>query len=89
MYCEEGGGSDGDTDRDLAAEIATPIAFRTVNSKLEHRVHQLAKIARTKAAVLIRGETGTGKELIASAIHDASGRRGPFLPINSASCSAT
>ena len=82
MYREAGGGSDGDIDRDLATESATPIAFRTVNSELEHRVHQLGKIARTKATVLIRGETGTGKELIASAIHAGSGRRGPFLPIN-------
>jgi DNA-binding NtrC family response regulator len=78
MYRETGGS----TDRDLATESTTPDAFRTVNSELEHRVHQLDKIAPTKAAVLIRGETGTGKELIASAIHAGSGRRGPFVAIN-------
>jgi transcriptional regulator of acetoin/glycerol metabolism len=82
MFREDGGAPDDDTDRDLAAEPSTPIAFRTVSLELEHRVNQLTKIARAGVAVLIRGETGTGKELIARAIHDASARRGPFVPIN-------
>ena len=82
MFREDGGVPDGETDRDLAAEPATPIAFRTVSSEFEHRVTQLTKIARADVAVLIRGETGTGKDLIARAIHDASARRGPFIPVN-------
>jgi sigma-54 dependent transcriptional regulator, acetoin dehydrogenase operon transcriptional activator AcoR len=82
MFREDGGSPDGDTDRDLDAEPDTPIAFRTVSSEFEHRVHQLARIARGDVAVLIHGETGTGKERMAHAVHDLSARPGPFIPIN-------
>ena len=48
---------------------------------------EMAKIAaQNEATVLIQGETGTGKEVIANAIHKASSRaKNPFISIN---CSA-
>ena len=42
------------------------------------------RIAGSDATVSIRGASGTGKELFARAIHFASGRKGPFVPLNCA-----
>ena len=42
----------------------------------------LEAIAPTDLPVLVMGETGVGKESIAEAVHKASGRQGPFVPVN-------
>jgi DNA-binding NtrC family response regulator len=42
----------------------------------------IARLAAVPLPVLIHGETGTGKELVAKALHDQSGRRGQFVPVN-------
>jgi transcriptional regulator with GAF, ATPase, and Fis domain len=57
---------------------------------LQAIVGQLQRVATTKATVLIRGESGVGKELVARAIHEASDRRsGPFICLNCAALSET
>src|SRR5262245_17744000 len=44
---------------------------------------QVLKVARTEATVLVMGETGTGKELVAETLHELSARsEGPFVPMN-------
>lgn len=42
----------------------------------------IAGLAATTISVLVEGETGTGKELVASALHTLSGRRGAFVAVN-------
>ena len=51
----------------------------------EHLRTMIAKVAPSEATVLIRGESGSGKEVAARAIHEASERRnGPFVAVNCA-----
>ena len=66
-----------DLDRLLIGADPTIVRLRT-------DVNQLAEI---DAACLILGETGSGKELVARALHDLGPRaQGPFVPVNTAQC---
>jgi DNA-binding NtrC family response regulator len=49
----------------------------------------ITQFAASRAPVLIEGEAGTGKELVARALHHASQRFGPFVAINCATISAS
>ncbi len=57
---------------------------------MQRLMKNIAQVARSRATVLIHGETGTGKELIAAAIHQNSKRKEkPFVKLNCASLSET
>jgi sigma-54-specific transcriptional regulator len=61
------------------ARARAPLAFDSLSQTV---LRQLERLAPSMATVLISGETGTGKELVASYIHERSGRGGPFVAVN-------
>lgn len=54
----------------------------TDSKKMRSLFHYAEAISPSPQPVLITGDTGTGKELFARAIHDASGRKGAFIALN-------
>ena len=57
---------------------------------LTHIIRRIELVSATRSTVLITGETGTGKELVARAIHDAGAQRHtPFVTVNCAAIPAT
>ncbi len=72
----------------LEDEIRNELNFEHIvgnSPSLRRTLHQVETVAPTESTVLIHGETGTGKELVARAIHDGSPRRmGPFVKLNCA-----
>ena len=70
--------------RQLKAQIGETGTARIIGqSAAMQQIRQLVStLAPTGVDILIHGETGAGKEVIARAIHEASGRRGPFVAIN-------
>jgi formate hydrogenlyase transcriptional activator len=71
-----------------ADQDANPRRFEQIignSPALESVLEQVQQVAPTDSTVLIQGETGTGKELIARAIHNLSARCGrPFIKLNCA-----
>jgi formate hydrogenlyase transcriptional activator len=77
----------------LESEIRAAHPFREIvgeSAVLREALAQVETVAPTDATVLVLGETGTGKELIARAIHDRSGRRArTFVKVNCAAIPST
>ena len=76
----------------LREELETEYNFHEIVGKspaLKQTLREVEQVAPTDATVLICGETGTGKELVARALHDASPRKGRTLvKVNCAAISA-
>ncbi|MBN1129256.1 MAG: sigma-54-dependent Fis family transcriptional regulator [Chitinispirillaceae bacterium] len=74
-------------ERLLRNRIESPEVFEKIvtrNGRMIAVFQYVEAIAQTSMPVLIQGETGTGKELIAQSIHRASGRTGKFVVVNAA-----
>jgi transcriptional regulator with GAF, ATPase, and Fis domain len=69
------------SDLRLGREVAVP-AFATLIPPLAEHFTEVRRIAATTLPMLLLGETGVGKEVLARAVHEASGRRGRFVAVN-------
>src|SRR5262249_44839965 len=58
------------------------VGLLTTLPQLASQLEALARIAPADIPVLLLGATGTGKELVAQAVHRLSGRKGEFVPVN-------
>jgi PAS domain S-box-containing protein len=75
-------------EKEYKKEISLKYNFSSIigkNKKIIDAITVAQKVASTSTSVLITGKSGTGKEVFAKSIHEASGRSGNFVAIN---CSA-
>jgi transcriptional regulator of acetoin/glycerol metabolism len=70
----------GDLDASELADV--PRGFATLDPDEAARLAELRKVARSRVPVVLLGETGTGKEVVARALHELSGRSGAFVAVN-------
>jgi DNA-binding NtrC family response regulator len=72
-------------------ELERPEAFATIvtdNAEMKRLIRYAEAVARSREPLLITGETGVGKELLARAIHQASERTGELVSVNIAGLDA-
>ena len=79
-------------DHDGGAAVAddpAPLAgIATLLPGLAARLGELVRLAPSQVPLVLGGETGTGKEVVARAVHELSGRRGDFVAVNCAALPA-
>jgi DNA-binding NtrC family response regulator len=69
-------------DREAREVWSRPAAFATLRPEISAGLAAIERVARTDLTLLLCGETGTGKEVLASAIHELSGRSGALIAVN-------
>jgi DNA-binding NtrC family response regulator len=77
--------AEGFRDRVIGGRLERPEVFEAMATEDPGMLaifRYIESIAVSRQPVLITGETGTGKELLARAVHDASGRQGAFVAVN-------
>jgi len=73
-----------------SVRIKVPQGLVSCSPPFKVVIEEISQVAATGSTVLLLGETGTGKEVLAHAIHDASGRKArPMVTINCAALPAT
>jgi NtrC-family two-component system response regulator AlgB len=74
--------------RDQVDALSEPSTVITQNTRMQKVLDTAKKVAVTDSTILITGESGTGKTLLAKVIHDGSARaKGPFAVVNCATLS--
>lgn len=69
---------------DDVIRVGDTLAVYETTARMTLVRERAARGAASPLSVLLQGETGTGKEVLARFIHDQSGRQGPFVPVNCA-----
>jgi transcriptional regulator with PAS, ATPase and Fis domain len=78
-----------DDERAIDADLRDPFGpVATASAAMARALGKLRRLAPTPEPLLLTGETGTGKEVYARAIHRNSGRRGKFVGLNCAAIPA-
>ncbi len=69
---------------DLESETLKPAApgLATLSPGLSAQLEELTKLAKSGVSIALSGPSGSGKEVIANALHVLSGRSGPFVAVN-------
>lgn len=77
---EDAGGAARDSQSSAPGSVQ--LGLETLDPLLARRLERLARVAPSPLSILLLGETGTGKEVLARAVHELSRRPGPFVAIN-------